>query len=241
MRQNVLEATKQWGPIFSLSRQFQFHDPQNQGITTTDDFFIVIGELGIRLSEMEVQHLRKLFDRYGDGTMDYQDFCFRVCFSNKATEVLSKKLSARFLELRRNGTDVRSVFGMFDIGKTGFISRKNFREVLRKLNVPVTDHQVQCMQDKFRQLGDVNAVSYEDFLTFVVSSNPPLCRTTTDAATQRSPGPSTINPWGGANFKSRMKFQHETLDNYMPESSAARKMKSPSHQLKVGINMYVTE
>ncbi len=47
--------------------------------------------------------------------------------------------------------------------------------------------QVQCIQDKFRQLGDVDAVSYEEFLAFVASSNPPLCQTTN--ATQRSPGP----------------------------------------------------
>ncbi len=33
------------------------------------------------------------------------------------------------------------------------------------------------MQDMFMQLGDVDAISYEEFLTFVASSNPPLCRT----------------------------------------------------------------
>ncbi len=241
VRQNVLELTKQWGPMFSLPRQFQFHDPLNQGITTADDFFTVIGELGIRLYGMEAHHLQQLFDRYGNGTMDYQNFCFRVFFSNKETELFSQKLSTRLSELRRSGMDVRYMFGMFDAGKTGFISRKDFKEVLKKLNVPVTDHQVQCMQEKFRHLGNADAVSYEDFLAFFASSNPPLSRTTTEAATQRSPRSSMINPWGAAtNPEPRMVFQCETLDNYKPESSgaAARKPKSPSHQqLKVGINI----
>jgi hypothetical protein len=35
VRQRVIEKTQQWGPQFSLVRQFEFHDPHTKGFVTT--------------------------------------------------------------------------------------------------------------------------------------------------------------------------------------------------------------
>lgn len=36
---------------------------------------------------------------------------------------------------RRRGVDIRSAFDMYDLSKTGFVSRRDFREAMRKLQV----------------------------------------------------------------------------------------------------------
>lgn len=41
----------------------------------------------------------------------------------------------RLLQSRRRGVDIRSAFDMYDLSKTGFVSRRDFREAMRKLQV----------------------------------------------------------------------------------------------------------
>lgn len=38
--------------------------------------------------------------RYGDGAIDYTDFCQRIMFDQTGMEALANKISARFAELR---------------------------------------------------------------------------------------------------------------------------------------------
>ncbi|KAG5183282.1 hypothetical protein JKP88DRAFT_241452 [Tribonema minus] len=166
VRQRVLEKTQQWGPQFSLSRQFEFHDPHGKGLVATEDFANVLEQLGVGLSRHELQRLEQLFDRYGDHAMDYMEFCNRVLCESADTQAVARKLCARFLDLRRNGVDIRAAFEMFDLSRTGFVSRTSFREVIKRLQVPVTEHQVQALQSSFCQLGQPDSISYEDLLAF---------------------------------------------------------------------------
>eukprot|EP00903_Cladosiphon_okamuranus_P013950 g12974.t1 len=177
VRQRVLEKTQLWGPSFSLSRQFEFHDPRNRGMVTVEDFLSVMEQLGVYLSCQETEHLRRLFDRYGDGAIDYSDFCQRIMFDRQGMEALASKINARFSELRRRGVDIRSAFDMYDLSKTGFVTRRDFREAMRKLQVPVTEHQLQSLCSRFGRLGDPDSVSYEDLFFFAHSAMPDLSTT----------------------------------------------------------------
>lgn len=38
--------------------------------------------------------------RYGNGAIDYTDFCQRIMFDQEGMEALANKMSARFTELR---------------------------------------------------------------------------------------------------------------------------------------------
>eukprot|EP00904_Undaria_pinnatifida_P002651 jgi/Undpi1/12387/HiC_scaffold_5.g02059.m1 len=174
VRQRVLEKTQLWGPTFSLSRQFEFHDPRNRGMVTVEDFSSVMEQLGVYLSGQETDHIRRLFDRYGDGAIDYTDFCQSIMFDRQEMEALAGKINSRFAELRRRGVDIRSAFDMYDLSKTGFVSRRDFREAMRKLKVPVTEHQLQSLCSRFGQLGDPDSISYEDLFFFVHSATPEL-------------------------------------------------------------------
>ncbi|CAM9175845.1 unnamed protein product [Hapterophycus canaliculatus] len=100
VRQRVVEKTQLWGPSFSLSRQFEFHDPRNRGMVTVDDFSSVMEQLGVYLSGQETEHLKRLFDRYGDGAIDYSDFCQRIMFDRQGMEALASKINSRFAQLR---------------------------------------------------------------------------------------------------------------------------------------------
>ncbi|CAM9563878.1 unnamed protein product, partial [Choristocarpus tenellus] len=75
---------------------------------------------------------------------------------------------------RRRGVNTRSAFNMYDLSSTGFVSRRDFREAMRKLQMPITENQLQSLCSKFGQLGDPDAISYEDLFSFVQSSMPPL-------------------------------------------------------------------
>ncbi|CAM9910415.1 unnamed protein product, partial [Ascophyllum nodosum] len=174
VRQRVMEKTQIWGPSFSLSRQFEFHDPRNRGMVTVQDFSSVMQQLGVYLSALETEHLKRMFDRYGDGAIDYTDFCQRILFDQTGMEALAGKINARFVELRRKGVDTRSAFDMYDLSKTGFVSRRDFREAMRKLQIPITEHQLQALCSRFGQLGDPDSVSYEDLFFFAQSSMPEL-------------------------------------------------------------------
>lgn len=37
------------------------------------------------------------------------------------------------IDARRRGVDTRSAFDMYDLSKTGFVTRRDFREAMRKL------------------------------------------------------------------------------------------------------------
>eukprot|EP00611_Tribonema_gayanum_P013061 TRINITY_DN2382_c0_g1_i1.p1 TRINITY_DN2382_c0_g1~~TRINITY_DN2382_c0_g1_i1.p1 ORF type:complete len:1787 (+),score=415.93 TRINITY_DN2382_c0_g1_i1:3-5363(+) len=176
VRQRVLEKTQQWGPQFSLSRQFEFHDPHGKGLVATEDFANVLEQLSVDLSRHELQRLEQLFDRYGDHAMDYMEFCNRVLCESADTQAVARKLCARFSDLRRNGVDIRAAFEMFDLSRTGFVSRTSFREVIKRLQVPVTEHQVQALQSSFCQLGQPDSISYEDLLAFACTPalSPPV-------------------------------------------------------------------
>ncbi|CAM9546042.1 unnamed protein product, partial [Phaeothamnion confervicola] len=170
VRQRLLEKTQQWGPSFSLARQFEFHDARNRGFVSTEDFLAVLQQMGVYLSAAEVAHLLKIFDRYNDGGIDYNDFCQRMLFDCRELQQLAHKLAVRFAALRARGVEVRSAFEMYDLSKTGWLSRRDFRESLRRLQLPVTEHQAQSLSAEFAQLGDADAVAYEDFLSFVHSA-----------------------------------------------------------------------
>ncbi|CAM9255060.1 unnamed protein product [Chrysoparadoxa australica] len=168
----VIEKIQLWGPSFSLVKQFEFHDPRNKGFVTPEDFSMVMEQLGVHMSSLELQRLLSAFDRHSEGALDYMDFCSCVLFDTRDMDMLAHKLNARISDLHRHGIDVRSAFEMFDLSKTGFLNRKDFREALKKLQLPVTEHQLQSIQTKFAQIGDPDAISYEDFMSFISSSLP---------------------------------------------------------------------
>lgn len=54
---------------------------------------------------------------------------------NITTEVFASEAVYSCPTNRRRGVDTRSAFDMYDLSKTGFISRRDFREAMRKLQV----------------------------------------------------------------------------------------------------------
>lgn len=53
--------------------------------------------------------------------------------------------NAQNVVCRRRGVDTRSAFDMYDLSKTGFVSRRDFREAMRKLQVLLCVCMYECM------------------------------------------------------------------------------------------------
>ncbi|CAM9186272.1 unnamed protein product, partial [Ectocarpus fasciculatus] len=241
VRQRVLEKTQLWGPSFSLSRQFEFHDPRNRGMVTKEDFSSVMEQLGVYLSGQETEHLKRLFDRYGDGAIDYGDFCQRIMFDRQGMEALAGKINTRFTELRRRGVDTRSAFDMYDLSKTGFVTRRDFREAMRKLQVPVTEHQLQSLCSRFGRLGDPDSVSYEDLFFFAQSAMPELSTTSGGRAAVDGSGYDGIRGAGSGpilardNVKSRWYSRVASDEEKRLFDSIYGRLRSFKHQQDVGL------
>lgn len=54
-------------------------------------------------------------------------------FSNPTNRCHPPRFCAQ--HTRRKGVDTLSAFDMYDLSKTGFVSRRDFREAMRKLQV----------------------------------------------------------------------------------------------------------
>jgi centrin-1 len=57
---------------------------------------------------------------------------------------------------------VKKVFGLFDDEKTGFVSIKNIRKLVKELNLDIADYEIQAMIDK-ADLDNDGLVSEEEF------------------------------------------------------------------------------
>ena len=85
-------------------------------------------------------------------------------------EIVSSKLASKFAELRRRGVSASATFDVYDIGRTGFVSRRDFRECSRQLQLPVTENQLEALMGRFAHQGNGDLVSWQEFITFVNAS-----------------------------------------------------------------------
>jgi Ca2+-binding EF-hand superfamily protein len=175
VRSTVRQQQGQWGPQFTLARLFEGYDPVGRGTVTSQQFQTVLAQLGLPLAAVEVAQLQRRFDRFGDGTgFDYRDFARFVELDGNELSVVLGNVAAKLAEVRRRGVDVRLAFAMNDIGETGFISGRDFREASRQLTLPMTEAHLQLVTSKYSALGNPNLVSYDEFLRAANGAMPAL-------------------------------------------------------------------
>ena len=85
-------------------------------------------------------------------------------------ELVASKLASKFGELRRRGVVASGTFEVYDLGRTGFVNRRDFREASRQLQLPVTENQLEALMGRFAHQGDGELVSWSEFVTFVSAS-----------------------------------------------------------------------
>jgi Ca2+-binding EF-hand superfamily protein len=170
LRNAMRQRVSQWGPTVSLHRQFEASDPDRRGYVNLKSFLMVLEQLSVVLTPVEVGMICRKFDRNGNDTVDYLDFCRFVSIDAREMEIVASKLASKFAELRRRGVSATATFDVYDIGRTGFITRRDFRESSRQLQLPVTENQLEALMGRFAHQGDSELVSWQEFVTFVNAS-----------------------------------------------------------------------
>ena len=170
LRNAMRQRVSQWGPSVSLHRQFEASDADRRGYINLKSFVSVLEQLGILLTPIEVGVISRRFDRHGNDTVDYLDFCRFVSIDAREMEIVASKLASKFGELRRRGVSATATFDVYDIGRTGFVARRDFRECSRQLQLPVTENQLEALMGRFAHQGDGELVSWQEFITFVNAS-----------------------------------------------------------------------
>ncbi|GMI54922.1 hypothetical protein ScalyP_jg3574, partial [Parmales sp. scaly parma] len=165
LRHAMRQRVSQWGPSVSVHRQFEAGDPDRRGYLGLRAFVDVLERLGVGLNPVEIGQVSRRFDRHGNDTVDYLDFCRFVSIDAREMELVASKLASKFGELRRRGVVASGTFEVYDLGRTGFVNRRDFREASRQLQLPVTENQLEALMGRFAHQGDGELVSWSEFVT----------------------------------------------------------------------------
>lgn len=121
---------------------------------------------GISLGPGELQQLLDRFDRDGDGTINYEEFVQFAALSPEEMDEMAGQLFALFEASASRGDDPANHFELFDLSKTGEISRWEFREALREIGAHMRETDARALMDRFDRRKD-GRISYRAFLAFV--------------------------------------------------------------------------
>eukprot|EP00753_Platysulcus_tardus_P001808 PLAT11559.1.p1 GENE.PLAT11559.1~~PLAT11559.1.p1 ORF type:complete len:2610 (+),score=1075.75 PLAT11559.1:1106-7831(+) len=172
LRLRLRELLYKWGGSVDLLRPFEALDFTGRGTVSRREFQTVLSQLGLALPAEDVMAIMERFHLTGDSRVSYRDFVKYASFSDSEMMLIAQKVRARLLALTSGGTDYRSSFELLDRDNTGFLPRRDFREAVRQLGLPLTESELAVILDRFRSIGDRDAVGYREFLTYVGSAAP---------------------------------------------------------------------
>lgn len=95
---------------------------------------------------------------------------FRVHFSvEESAEFLRKKLS------RRPGFSAHDAFSACDQDRNGFITREEFKNILKEYGFYATENEVRWLVDRYDRNND-GRISYAEFIDEILPKSPPKNR-----------------------------------------------------------------
>ena len=152
-----------------LRKVFRTFDTDNDGHITLKEFQKglkrLLGAPFDHLKDEELQELIKRFDRREDGTIDYADF---VAFVNpeEDVDVVERKIGNMMRMLRKyRNVDVAELFEDYDDGDTGLITLMAFRDVVRKLGLPLRRSEMDSLMLRYSKIR--NGEDMVDYITLL--------------------------------------------------------------------------
>lgn len=181
---SIEEKSIKSGVKFSLKKQFEVYDNQSGGYIPLRILQIILEDLGILLSSSDIYIIRNQYGRPEDDLIDYIEFCNEL---NRINDILidisprdkltttyktttssinlpsSSRMSDTLRSLKQNGKNPRDIFQAYDLDNTGMIEVRRFREIVQRLELLQTSHQLNSAIDNFGSISDRNLICYEDF------------------------------------------------------------------------------
>lgn len=157
---NFIESIKKSG--LSLKSVFELFDSSGDGLIGKDEFKFALNQLNLNISEETIMKL--LYIITGDAEIEqvnYNQFCEIFDSRTKYLSIKNKKnnqvksslkidwktnLFASILDsLRRNSMSFKQAFDTLDKDKSGVISKNEFSDFIRKINVNFTQEEIEAL------------------------------------------------------------------------------------------------
>ena len=176
----ISDKTRVNGAPFSILRQFEVYDKDNNGLIPLKTFVRVIEDLGVLLTSADVSYISQILGRPEDDQVSYDAFMqvfnaiahptSNVSHSSVTTNFPSyfnTRVLNRLKEIKEANSDrdLKDYFEIFDLNRIGVIDNRKFREVMVKLNLLQTEYQINKAIEDFASLNDKSLVVYDNFLT----------------------------------------------------------------------------
>lgn len=124
--------------------------------TLIPDLKAALDSLGFEAQNQTIYQMIADLDADGAGSIGFEDFL----------HLMTSRVSDK--DSREN---IRKVFNLFDDEKTGFISIKNLRRIVRELGENIEEHELQEMIDRADHDHD-GMISEEEFYMIITRKSP---------------------------------------------------------------------
>ena len=140
--------------ISDLKRDFLDLDEDGSGEINVNELKNILKDPRLKMSEDDIAALIAEFDIDGSGTIDICEFL--ILMGNRK----NKQLIHKAIILR---SAIRKAFKQFDRDGNGYITKKEFKTVMRRRTAGVTDAQIDAMIKDADRNGD-GKIDYDEFV-----------------------------------------------------------------------------
>ena len=140
--------------IETIKRQFLALDEDGSGEISIMELGSILQDPRLKMSEDDIAALIAEFDIDGSGTIDICEFL--ILMGNRK----NKQLIHKAIILR---SAIRKAFKQFDRDGNGYITKKEFKTVMRRRTAGVTDAQIDAMIKDADRNGD-GKIDYDEFV-----------------------------------------------------------------------------
>ena len=153
--------------VQKLKRAFLDLDEDGSGEISLSELKAILNDPTLRMNDSAIEQLLKDFDKDGSGGIDVSEFI--IWMGNRKNMAMKKKIHKAIIMK----SPIRQAFRAFDTNGDGFISRKEFRQVMQKQKgryFCIKEEQLDAMMAQYDKNGD-GKIDYDEFVFGMTGGN----------------------------------------------------------------------
>ena len=157
---------------FDLRKPFEQYDTLHTGFVTKNNFKQGLCDLGLTVDNAELSYLMHSFhtnnSRRGNIGISYSSFCKFVDFDEKEMDEVSVEIGNRLVAVEDEGAlDWRDTFRLFDHNENGFICKREFKECVRRIGLPINEGALYALMSRFEHFNKTDQVGWTECIAFL--------------------------------------------------------------------------